>query len=486
MSATAAAGSMTRRTPRLAPSRLMSDDRLARQVAAGDRQAFATLYGRHHQAIFRYCLTILRHEQDAQDVLQTTMANALTALSRAVPDAPVRPWLFRIAHNEAVSALRRRRPVAELDPDTLVAGGGLEARVEDRRRLALLVADLQDLPERQRGALVMRELSGLSHDEIGAALELPAPKAKQAILDARLGLREFEKGRAMQCADVQCVISERDGRQLRGRPIRAHLRGCAGCRELRDAIQARHRDFALLAPPLAPALAAGLLAKLFGGGGSGGGAAVGVKATGATLMAKAITGAAVIATVGAGAGVTELRSPAREKTTAAPRVVTGAAAADPAAGPGRAEAQADRAAIARTEPAVRALRARRWRPGRGEKAAPAGSPSRGGERTPSTSDQPAEVGGRPQRSRGRGNGAPGRGQVRAKPGRPARSSKPGRPAKPTKPDKPVVPVSPAKPVRPKRTPGGQAAPDPTAAAELPTVSPGAGTKEDPDLREPEA
>ena len=154
------------------PLRLLSDERLARLTAAGSDRAFAVLYERHHQALYRYCRTIVRHDEDARDVLQTTMARALAALGRGVPDAPMRPWLFRIAHNEAISLLRRRRPAVELEQAPELEGRSLEARVEERSRLATLVADLDELPERQRSALVMRELSGLSHEEIAGALEI--------------------------------------------------------------------------------------------------------------------------------------------------------------------------------------------------------------------------------------------------------------------------------------------------------------------------
>ena len=140
------------------------------------------------------------------------MARALAALGRGVPNAPLRPWLFRIAHNEAVSLLRRRRPTIDLDQAPELEGPGLEARVEERSRLETLVADLQELPDRQRSALVMRELSGLSHEDIAGALEISVSSAKQAIFDARTGLQEFANGRAMDCADVQRIISERDGR----------------------------------------------------------------------------------------------------------------------------------------------------------------------------------------------------------------------------------------------------------------------------------
>src|SRR5881227_3223340 len=82
---------------------LLGDERLARLVTAGHARAFAVVYERHHQALYRYCRSILRHDADAQDALQSTFAAALAALSRGQRDAPIRPWFFRIAHNEAVS-----------------------------------------------------------------------------------------------------------------------------------------------------------------------------------------------------------------------------------------------------------------------------------------------------------------------------------------------------------------------------------------------
>jgi RNA polymerase sigma factor (sigma-70 family) len=286
------------------PTRLLGDERLAQLAAAGSERAFARLYERHHQALYRYCRAIVRHDEDARDVLQTTMVRALAALGRGVPDAPMRPWLFRIAHNEAISLLRRRRPTIGLDRAPELEGRRLEARVEERSRLTTLVADLQELPERQRSALVMRELSGLSHEEIAGALDISVHAAKQAIFDARTGLQEFAKGRAMDCADAQRIVSERDGRMLRGRPLRAHLRSCAACRDLRDAIGPRRADLAAIAPPLPAAAATGLLSGILGGGHGGGGgglcSGIAAKATAGALSAKALAGVAVVATVAVG------------------------------------------------------------------------------------------------------------------------------------------------------------------------------------------
>jgi RNA polymerase sigma factor (sigma-70 family) len=336
------------------PLRLLGDERLARLAAGGSERAFAVLYERHHQSLYRYARTIVRHDEDARDVLQTTMARALTALGRrGVPDAPMRPWLFRIAHNEAVSVLRRRGRTIELEEAPEPVAPSLEARVEERSRLTTLVGDLQDLPVRQRSALVMRELSGLSHEEIAGALEISVSAAKQAIFDARTGLHDFAKGRAMECADVQRIVSERDGRMLRGRPVRAHLRGCAACRAMRDAIGARRADLAALAPPLPAAAATGLLSGLVGGGGTGG---IATKVAAGTFAAKALAGAAVVATVAVGTVEVAPRvvgahdAPAARARAAAP-VVVAAAAAGPA-GVDRASVAATARPVARRAPAA--------------------------------------------------------------------------------------------------------------------------------------
>jgi len=79
--------------------RLLADDRLARRTADGDHEAFAVLYRRHYQALYRYSRAILGNEEDAADALQNTMAAALRALPGERREIRIKPWLFRIAHN---------------------------------------------------------------------------------------------------------------------------------------------------------------------------------------------------------------------------------------------------------------------------------------------------------------------------------------------------------------------------------------------------
>jgi RNA polymerase sigma factor (sigma-70 family) len=283
------------------------------------------LYQRHHRALYRYCRSLVRDEDDAQDALQSAMMRALAALQGGERDLAVRPWLFRIVHNEAVSILRRRRPNVSLVEGLEPADGGVERTVEERERLAQLLADLQSLAERQRGALVMRELSGLSIEEIAAALSISPGAAKQTLFEARCALQECAEGRAMECEAVRRGISDGDRRVLRGRKIRAHLRECRGCRDFQLMIGTRTADLAALTP-LPAAAATAMLARLLvdcaGGGHAGGsagaaGAAVGNHAA-ASLTVKVLAGVAIM--TGATAGTVHLASSSHSHKSAPPPV----------------------------------------------------------------------------------------------------------------------------------------------------------------------
>src|SRR5215207_1792294 len=242
-----------------------SDAKLARRAAAGDERAFAAIYERYHQELYRYCRAILGDPEDAQDALQGTMASALRSLPGETRSIALRPWLYRVARNEALTLLRRRHPMAEADEALLPPQPAADVAAEARERLRQLVADLSALPERQRSALVMRELSGLSYEQIAEALEISGGAARQVVYEARVALQELEAGRDMECEHVRVAISERDGRVLRGRKIRAHLRGCTPCSDFRLAIEARGSDLQLLAPPLPAVAASGVLTAVLGG-----------------------------------------------------------------------------------------------------------------------------------------------------------------------------------------------------------------------------
>jgi RNA polymerase sigma factor (sigma-70 family) len=286
------------------------DGGLARRATRGDRRAFDAIFRRHHRDLYRYCRAILGNGQEAEDALQSTMLKALRALPGERRAIALRPWLFRVAHNEAIALLRARRAPVELDPEHADLHAGVTDRAETRERLRLLVADLRDLPERQRSALVMRELNGLAFAEIASTFEITESAAKQTVYEARTSLHRMAEGREMDCEPVRQAISAADRRRLRSRRIRAHLRGCSSCRAFESSIAERRADLAVLAPPIAlPAAVAAIKASLGSGatGAAAGGAATGGGAIGAAAAAKsAATVLAAIAIAGGAAQVSGL------------------------------------------------------------------------------------------------------------------------------------------------------------------------------------
>ncbi len=296
----------TAATPAFPPAAVLGDEALARRVGDGSEQAFEELYRRYSAPLYRYCTSILGDPQEAEEALQSAMFNAYRSLSESRRQVTLRPWLYRIAHNQCLDMLRRRREAQELSGLEEERGPRVEEQVVMREDLRQLSRDLAALAPEQRAALMLREMSGLSHAEIATALDATPGAAKQLIHDARRNLAAFESGRQLPCAEVQRAISDNDGRVLRGSAIKGHLRGCAECALLRDSIRERSLQLRVLFPPLAPAAAQGILAAVVGGDGvvaggaglagglGGGGLAGGLAAKVAIVAAAAVVGTAAV------------------------------------------------------------------------------------------------------------------------------------------------------------------------------------------------
>lgn len=274
---------------------LRGDRALAARAADGSEAAFATIFKRHHQALFRYAMSILGNRDDARDVVQETMVSLLRSLPGETREIELRPWLFRIARNEAISLRRRRREIPLQSAPEPVSN---ENDPGERVRAHSVLADLAELPERQRSAIVMRELNGLSYPELGVALGISAAAAKQAVYEGRCALQELEQGREMACDEARRTISAHDRRRLRGRKLRAHIRSCGSCREFERAIAARRRELGAIAA-LPAATAAEVLGGVLGSAGGAGAGGLGLLGAGATL--KAALGGAGAAKLAAGA-----------------------------------------------------------------------------------------------------------------------------------------------------------------------------------------
>jgi len=168
--------------------RTQPDRRLVGLVREGYENAFEEIVRRYGRALTRYAAAIVGSR--AEDVTQDAFSKALLALRRDEREIELRPWLFRVVRNTALNDLRDRPPSAEVLAEAIASGDSPEEELERREELTDLMRRLQSLPEAQRAAIVMRELEGLSHEEIAAALGLSGGAARQAIFRARRALRD--------------------------------------------------------------------------------------------------------------------------------------------------------------------------------------------------------------------------------------------------------------------------------------------------------
>ena len=294
--------------------RLASDDRLVGAIRGGDPVAFEVLYERHARELYSFCAYMLRSRHDAEDAVQATFASAYRALRANRRQVNLRPWLFAIARNACVSIQRRRRPTVELNGEPAL-GPDPVRELELREEVRVLIADLGTLPERQRTALVLTELHGLSQSEIAGVLGVRTEQVKAYVYQARSNLISERRARDTDCHQIREELATARGATLLKGGLRRHVRSCADCRVYAGAVARQRRQLAALLP-LVPSLVLRhrTLEDVLGVGAADpatyAGAAVGAPVAGAAfefagggIKALAVKLAAALAAVGASAGV---------------------------------------------------------------------------------------------------------------------------------------------------------------------------------------
>lgn len=172
-------------------------------LIAGDRAEFARLVDEYSSPIYRLGMRMLGNPQDAEDVLQNTFINALTHIQNFEGRSSLATWLYRIAANEALMLIRKKKPEVNLEDveggdeaedlkpsqfvdwsalpeDELLAGEGKKALDEA----------IRILPESLRIVFLLRDVEGLSIRETADALNLTETNVKTRLLRARMALRE--------------------------------------------------------------------------------------------------------------------------------------------------------------------------------------------------------------------------------------------------------------------------------------------------------
>src|SRR5438128_7768378 len=166
---------------------------LARRAASGDRRAFAALYDRHVDAVYRYAYFRLRIDAEAEDVTSEVFHRALVAMPRFEPRRPFLAFLYTIARNVVTDRIRRERPQASFEdalahPSDAPGPEELASAGDEVRRLRAAVAQLTTL---QQAVIVLRHLEGRSTKETAVGIGQPESTIRGIQMRALVALRDL-------------------------------------------------------------------------------------------------------------------------------------------------------------------------------------------------------------------------------------------------------------------------------------------------------
>jgi len=158
-----------------------------------DPELLRALVEDHGDSVYRLALSVARDRALAEDIAQEAMVKAWLALPTFRGDGSMRGWLLRITHNTAISVLRSRKSIV-MDPvvlndisatDPPLVSESVESKVLNNVVVEEFIKSLDLLDDLSRSIVVLRELEGLSYDEIAEILDVPLPTVKTRLLRAR-------------------------------------------------------------------------------------------------------------------------------------------------------------------------------------------------------------------------------------------------------------------------------------------------------------
>jgi len=189
---------------------LSPDGKLVARARQGDRDAYRVLVERYQRRVFHLALSLVRNREDAADVSQEAFVKVFLHLNSFKGDSSFATWLLRIANNLSIDLIRRRAGAShsqvEFEEDAIATveggelhGSGIAAHLDAnpqrqtlRRELGEKLEDaLGQLPEKHRAILLLREVEGLSYEQIAEALEIPAGTVMSRLFHARAKMQGF-------------------------------------------------------------------------------------------------------------------------------------------------------------------------------------------------------------------------------------------------------------------------------------------------------
>jgi RNA polymerase sigma-70 factor (ECF subfamily) len=231
-------------------------------ASQGDSAAFAELFNLLHTAVLNYIYHMIGDRQAAEDVTQDAFLRAHQRIGQLGPPWDFKSWVFRIASNLAIDHLRRERRFIDLDENLSMSDPPSTRRpsergVQRRESRKAVWRSLNTLPTTYRQALVLRELNGLSYQEVSQALECSYDNARQLVHRARMRFRENHGLRVTLMAGVErcrelgnLLSAYHDGELEPGQQemVRAHIAACPYCSQTEEDLRKVGAIFAGLVP----------------------------------------------------------------------------------------------------------------------------------------------------------------------------------------------------------------------------------------------
>lgn len=176
--------------------RAESEDILVKQLRAGGRKsevAYVQLLDLYQDRVYWHVRRMVHYHEDADDVVQNTFVKVWKGLSRFEGAASLYTWIYRIATNEAITLLRKRRRQLDVETDQEILHGHIAADryFDGDRAQVLLKAAIAQLPERQKAVFLMRYYEDLPYADIAAITEVSAGSLKASYHHAMTKIKDY-------------------------------------------------------------------------------------------------------------------------------------------------------------------------------------------------------------------------------------------------------------------------------------------------------
>lgn len=174
------------------PARYAGEPRLVEAIQRGNRSAFGELVEAYMEPAYAVALSLLRHEQDAEDAVQAAFIRALERIGQLRAGSPFGPWFYRVLRSTCLNLRRREALRSHEELPAAAAGGSDPERELERRGVRERVLEALDrLPEMQRLAVLLYDLEGYGHREIAEVLGVAAGTSRANLHHGRRALREM-------------------------------------------------------------------------------------------------------------------------------------------------------------------------------------------------------------------------------------------------------------------------------------------------------